>query len=92
MTGEELEALQRELSQQIERLSNIPDRQMSRKERRHRVVLRARKEALDRVKEAREKGNMHREARANLDYAILTEYGERNVFLFNFMKARMFWW
>jgi hypothetical protein len=92
MTDEELETLQTELSQQIERLSRIPDKQMSRTERKHQAVLRARKEALDRVKGARGEENTHREAKANLDYAILTEYGERNIFLYNFMKARMSWW
>ena len=92
MTDEELEKLQHELSQQIERLSNIPDQQMSRTERKRQVVLRARKAALDKIKKAREDGSLHQEARASLDYSLLTKYGERNVFLYNFMKARMSWW
>ena len=92
MTDEELETLRCELSQQIERLSSIPEEQMSRTERKRRVVLRARKEALDKIKKAREDGNLHREARASLDYSLLTKYGERNIFLYNFMRARMSWW
>ena len=92
MTDEELETLRSELSQEIERLSRIPDQQMSRTERKRRVVLRARKEALEKMKKAREEGSLHKEVRASLDYNVLTEYGERNVFLYNFMRARMSWW
>ena len=92
MTDEELEKLRIDLSQQIERLSRIPDKQMSRTERKRRVVLRARREALDKIKRARDDGSLHQEARASLDYALLTKYGERNVFLYNFMKARTSWW
>lgn len=91
MTDEELEELQNEVSARLEELPEIPEEQLTRKERRHRIVLRARKQALDRIKKAREEGSTHKEARAGLDYAILTEYGERNIFLYNFMRARLFW-
>jgi hypothetical protein len=92
MTDEELEKLRVELSREIERLCRIPDKQLSRTERKRRVVLRARKEALEKIKKAREDGSLHGEARASLDYSLLTRYGEKNVFLYNFMKARMCWW
>ena len=65
---------------------------MSRAERKRRVVLRARKEALDKIKKAREDGSINQEARASLDYGLLTKYGERNIFLYNFMRARISWW
>ena len=92
MTDEELETLQREVSDQIEQLADTPEEQLSYKERKHRTVLRARKQALERMKAAREKGNINQEARAGLDYTLLTEYGERNIFLYNIMKSRLFWW
>ena len=92
MTDEELETLQLEVSGQIEKLPDTPEDQLSYKEKRHRAVLHAKKQALDRLKKAREKGDVHREARAGLDYTLLKEYGERNIFLYNIMKARLSWW
>ena len=91
MTDEELEELRQEVSGELEQMSTTPDEQLDRKERRHRAVLHARKEALDRLIKARQEGDVHQEAKAGLDYSLLTEYGERNIFLYNFMKARLFW-
>jgi hypothetical protein len=92
MTDEELEELRQEVSVKIEQLPDTPDEQLNNKERRHRAVLQARQRALDRMKKARQEGNIHQEARAGLDYTLLTEYGERNIFLYNIMKARLSWW
>ena len=92
MIDEELETLRREVSGDLEQLSDIPEEQLNPKERKHRAVLRARKQALDRLKKARDEGNVHQENKASLDYALLTEYGERNIFLYNFMRARLYWW
>ncbi|HEY97121.1 MAG TPA: hypothetical protein G4O16_02960 [Dehalococcoidia bacterium] len=92
MTDEELEKLRQDVSVKLEQLPATPDEQLDRRERRHRTVLRARIRALERMKKARQEGNVHQEARAGLDYTLLTEYGERNIFLYNIMKARLFWW
>lgn len=92
MTDEELEKLQCEVSEKIEQLPDTSDDDLSYKERRHRIVLRARKQALDRMKKAREDGNTNREVKAGIDYTLLTEYGERNILLYYFMKVRLSWW
>ncbi len=92
MTDEELETLRHEVSGKIEQLSDTPEEQLNRKERKHRTVLCARKQALDRMKKARQDGDVHQETKAGLDYALLTEYGERNILLYNLMKARLSWW
>jgi hypothetical protein len=92
MTDEELETLRREVSGNLEQLSDIPEEQLNSRERKHRAVLRAREQALNRLKQARDEGDVHQETRAGLDYTLLTEYGERNIFLYNLMKARLFWW
>ena len=91
MTEEELDNLTQEISREIERLPDDPEKPLGRKEKKHRLVLRARRQALDKIKEAKEKGDFNREIGANMDYALLTEYGEKNVFLYNFMKARLSW-
>jgi len=92
MTDEELENLTREISGEIAQLSDKPEKPMSRKEKKRELVLRARHQALEKVKAAKENGNINQEIKANLDYALLTEYGEKNIFLYNFMKARLYWW
>jgi hypothetical protein len=92
MTDEELAGLMQEISEAIEGLPESDEKPLTRRERRHKLVLRARKQALEKLKEAREKGNINGETKAVLDYAVLTEYGEKNIFLYNFMRARMSLW
>jgi hypothetical protein len=92
MTDEELAGLMQEISEEIEGLPESDEEPLTRRERRHKLVLRARKQALEKVKEAREKGSINGEAKAVLDYALLTDYGEKNIFLYNFMRARVNWW
>jgi len=92
LTEEELDKITQEISGEIEQLPDDPEKPLSRKEKKHKLVLRARGEALDKIREAREQGDFNREIRANLDYALLTEYAEKNVFLYNLMKARLAWW
>ena len=48
--------------------------------------------ALDRIKKAKEKGSMNQEVKACLDYALLTEYGEKHPLWMNFMRSQMGWW
>jgi hypothetical protein len=91
VTGDELEKLMQDIAGQIERLPDDPEKPLSGAERKHRAVLKARHEALSRMKAAREKGDLNQETRASLDYTLLTEYGERHPLLFNFMKARLGW-
>lgn len=92
MTDEELDRLIREISGDIEQLAEDPENPLSRKERRHKLVLRARRQALEKIKEAKEKGNTNQEVKANLEYTLLTEYAEKNILLYNLMKARLFMW
>lgn len=92
MTDEELNKLTREISGDIEQLAEDPENPLSRKERRRKLILRARRQALEKVKEAKEKGNINQEVKANLEYSLLTEYAEKNILLYNLMKARLFMW
>jgi RPA family protein len=92
MTDEDLAKLIGEITGQIEQLPEDMNKAQGRAEKKHRLVLQARREALGRIKAAREKHDNRQEVQASLDYALLTEYGERNPLLFNFMKARSGWW
>jgi hypothetical protein len=92
MTAEELEKLTNEISAELEKLTDDPEKPLKYKERRHRSVLRARKDALERMKVAMEKGDFSKETQASLDYGVLTEYGERHPLLFNLVKSQMGFW
>ena len=92
MTNEELDRLTQEISGDIEQLAEDPEKPLSRKERRRKLILRARRQALDKIKEAKEKGSVNQEVKANLEYTLLTEYAEKNILLYNLMKARLFMW
>jgi hypothetical protein len=92
VNDEQLDNLTREISAEIEQMSSDAAKPLTRQERKHKLVLRARRQALDRMKEAKGKGDINQEVKANLDYALLTDYGEKNIFLYNFMKARLYWW
>jgi hypothetical protein len=92
VTEEELDSLTQEINGQIEQFPDDSEKSLSRKERKRKLVLSARCQALERVREAKEKGDIHQEVKANLDYALLTEYGEKNILLYNLMKARLGFW
>lgn len=92
MTDEELDELTQDISRRIEQLPDDPERPLNHKERKHKLVLRARRQALERIKDAKGKGDIHQEVKANLDYALLTDYGEKNILLYNLMKARLSFW
>jgi hypothetical protein len=92
MTDEEIDELMQEISEQIEQLPDDAEKPLSKADRKHKVVLQGRSEALGRIKAAREKGNLSQEVKASMDYALLTEHGEKNFFLLNFLRARMGWW
>jgi len=92
MTGEELEKLLRDISGEIEQLKDDPEKPLDRVQRKHRVVLQARLQALERIKGAREKGEERVETNADLDYTLLTEYGEKHPLWLNFVRSQVGWW
>ena len=92
MTDEELEALIQEVSEQIKQLPDGSETKLSKEERKQKLMLQLRSEALKRIKTAKEKGSLNQEVRACMDYALLTQYGDKNPFLLNFIKSQIGWW
>ena len=92
MTNKELDTLIKEVSEQISQLPESNEKKLSREERKRKVLLQAKSQALNRIKEARESGNLNQEARASMDYGLLEEYGDRHPLLYNFMKSQVRWW
>jgi hypothetical protein len=91
MTGEELETLIQETSEQIEQLSGDPEESLAKKDRNRKIVLQAKLQTLKRMQVAKEKGNFNQEVKAGVDYALLCKYGEKHPFLMNFVKSQMTW-
>jgi hypothetical protein len=92
MTDEELETLIKEASEEIDQLPDDPEKPLSKKDRNHKVWLKMKVQALQKIQEAREKGNLVQETRACMDYALVMEYGEKRPFLMNFLKSQMRGW
>ena len=91
MNDEELEALMQEKSEQIAKLSADPEKPLSKQARNRKMLLELQKEALKKIKTAKEKGNFSQEVRAGIDYTLLTQFGEKHPFLMNFIKSQIGW-
>ena len=87
MTDEEIDALIKEVSGELDKLADNPEKPLTGKERSHRRVLQLRREALKKIQVTRETGSLQQEVKAIADYNLLTEYGDR-PFLLHLMKAR----
>jgi DNA-binding transcriptional MerR regulator len=92
MTDEELEALIKEISEQIDQLPDDPEKPLTKEEKNRKLVLQLKKETLEKIKTAKKKGNLSQEVRASVDYSLLTQYGEKHPFLMSFMKSQLRWW
>ena len=91
MTHEELETSIQEVKEQIDQLSDDPEKPPTKEERTRKVVLQLQMETLNRIKTAKEKGNFQQEVKAGIDYALLAKYGEKHPFLMNFIKSQIGW-
>ncbi len=91
MNDEELVALIQEIKEQIEALSD-PEKSLSKEERTRKVILQMKRDTLERIKSAKEKGNLQQEIRAGMDYTLLCNYGEKHPFLMNFIKSQIGWY
>jgi hypothetical protein len=91
MSDAELQKLIDDISGQLGQLADDPEKPLDKAERRRRAVLRASLHALERAKAAAAAGDEHKEARARLDYSLLTEYGEKHPLLFYYVRAQLGW-
>ena len=87
MTDEELQQATKEVSESLEKLPD-PEKPLTKDERRHKHWLLSRKDALERIKEAKEKDNGSQELRITMDYSLLTEWGEKRPFWAHIMRLR----
>ncbi len=87
MTNEELELEMKELDAQIERLG--PDEnKLTGKQWREKINLRQQKDCLEKIKKARDKGNMTQEANQMATWAVLKESKRRHPLLAYIMQLK----
>ena len=92
MTDAELAELIRETAGQLEKLSGEAGKPLTKEEKNRKAVLQLKSEALERIKEAKQKGSLRQEIKAGIDYALLEKYGEKHPFLMNFIKSQTGWY
>ncbi len=92
MTDEELETLIKDISEQIDDIAAKSEKDLNREERKKKVLLQLKCEALEKIKKAREKHSLSQEVRASMDYGLLCEYGEKHPLLMSYMKSQMNLW
>jgi hypothetical protein len=91
MTDEELDNLIKDMSGQLKQLTDDPERKLTKQERKDKYLLAAKIAAVEKIKAAREKGNLNQEIRASMDYNLLVEYGHKNPLLFNYIRSQTRW-
>jgi len=87
MTDEDLELEMQKLSENIDELSKADS--LTKQEKRRQNLLESKKEALERIKQAKEKKNQSQEIKYTMDYALLEEYGEKHPLLLHFARIKL---
>ena len=90
MKDEELADLIQEVSEKIKQLSES-EKPLTKQEQNRKQVLLLQRDALKRLQEAKEKGNLQQEIRSSIDYSLLTELGEKHPFLMYLIKSHSSW-
>ena len=90
MTNEELQKVLREVSESVDSLRET-DKPLSKEEARHREVLLLRREALEKIKEAKEKGLRDEETYNSVFYSLLTSWGDKHPHLMRLILTNLRW-
>ena len=91
MTNEEIDRALQEIDEQVKKLPE-DEKSLSKEERNHRQLLLSQKNALEKMKLAREKGDANLEAQCAVAYGMLTSWLGKYPYLlrllFNFKSKR----
>ena len=93
ISEEQLKELRQEVGGELDKLANL-ERELTGEEEKHRRKLRVRKYVLDKIKEAKDKGQRSDELYNTTYYQMLVPWGEKHPVLFflwmRIIRAR--WW
>ena len=87
MTDEELQQAIQEISESLDNLPESDEKVPAR----HRALLLSKKETLQKIKEAREKGDNHQELYNSVCYSLLNSWGEKHPYWVHLMMSKFMW-
>ena len=87
LTDDELQQELQNISESIDKLSDSDDSHTKQEKRRKHILL-LKKEALLRIKQAKEKGDTNQELKSNMDYGLVTAFGERHPLLLHLARIK----
>jgi hypothetical protein len=88
VTDEELQNAIEEMDRDIKVLDAL-EKPLSREDKKRQRLLMMKKDALEKIKEAREKGRPDQETHHSATYGILCTYGEKHPLLMHIMKMKL---
>jgi len=90
VTEEELQKAIQEASEELDKLYNS-EKPLTKKEKRRKQIVSLQKEILQKMNEARQKGDTFQERDLAVTYGLLTSVGEKHPFLAGFLRSRFKW-
>ena len=90
MTDKELQQTIQELTESIDKLSDV-DKPLTKEEKRRSLILLLKKETLQKIKEAREKHDTMQENAHTVTYGLLISIGEKHPFFMHFLGSKFKW-
>jgi len=87
LTDDELQQELQNISESIDKLSKS-DAPLTKQEKRRKHFLLLKKETLLRIKQAKEKSDVNQELKINMDYGLLTSFGERHPLLLHLARIK----
>ena|GEM_PF-1632846 len=90
VTDEELHQITQKISDELDKLYNS-EKPLTKEEKRHRQILSLRKQTLQKIREARQKGDAFQERDLAVAYGLLTSLGEKHPFLATFLRTKFRW-
>lgn len=90
MTDGELHGILEEINREIETLSD-PEKPLSRVKRKHGYLLLKKRDALEKILQARESRNPIEEMRHTTNFRLLCSYGEKHPFFLRLLQNKLRW-
>ena len=87
MTNEEIDVILQEIADELKQWSEY-EKELTKQDKRHINLLFAKKDTLEKLKEARAKGKSQQEFSLTVSYGLLTSIGEKYPLLISFIKSK----
>ena len=89
MTDEEMADLIKDIEEELDGLES--SEKPTKAEKRRKWMLELQREALAKMKVAKEKGNLQQEINAGIDYALFKEHGKKHPLILSLIRSQFRW-